>query len=206
MNKPFIVGIAGGSGSGKTRFANQLKDKFDSKNVEVFSLDNYYRPLAEQPVDEFGDANFDRPESFFRDKLKEDLQSLRSGQDLTIPKYEFNINRDGEPKFITVKANAIIIVEGLFTLYFEEIAPLIDLKLFVDAPIWLMMKRRIERDEVERGYGDLQATMNRYERHVIPAFKEFVQPCKDDSDLIIPNHNDFSNGLSVITSHLKSLL
>ncbi len=206
MNKPFILGIAGGSGSGKTRFANQLKERFSEETVEIFSLDNYYKPIENQPLDEFGDANFDRPESFYREKLLADLKLLKEGKDLQVPKYEFNINRGAEQKYIHVKAARIVVVEGLFTFYFDEIVPLIDLKLFVEAPVWLMMKRRIERDEFERGYGDLKATMDRYERHVIPAFNEFVLPCKNDSDLVIPNHRDFSIALSVLTNHLKSVI
>ena len=206
MKKPSIVGISGGSGSGKTRFAAKLKESFDEAEVEIFSLDNYYLPIEKQPTDEFGEANFDLPQSFNREKLRQDLMLLKSGKDLIIPQYDFNVNRGGEPTMITVKACPIIIVEGLFTFYFEELNPILDLKLFVEAPIWLMMKRRIERDEFERGYGDLKATLDRYERHVIPAFNEFVLPCKEGCDIVIPNHTDFKNGLSVVTNHLKSLL
>lgn len=206
MQQPLIVGISGGSGSGKTRFAANLKASFDEGQVEIFTLDNYYLPIEQQPVDELGEANFDMPQSFDRKKLQEDLLQLKAGKDLLIPQYDFNINRGGQPKMITVKACPIIIVEGLFTFYFEELSPAIDLKLFVEAPIWLMMKRRIERDEFERGYGDLKATLDRYERHVIPAFNEFVLPTREDADIIIPNHSNFEKGLSVVTNHLKSLL
>ncbi len=206
MDRPFIVGIIGGSGSGKTRFATQLKALFDDDVVELFSLDNYYRPLEQQPVDQFGDANFDTPDSFFRDKLLDDILALREGKDLRIPRYEFNVNRGGEQQFITVKAAPIVVVEGLFTFHFREIVPLVDMKLFVEAPIWLMMKRRIERDELERGYGDLKATMDRYERHVVPAYNQFVLPYKDECDLVVPNHQDFAQGLQVVASHLKSVI
>ena len=92
----------------------------------------------------------------------------------------------------------------LFTFSFEEIVPLLDVKLFVDVPIWLMMKRRIQRDETERGYGDLKETMNRYEKHVIPAFNEFVNYSKKDADLIIPNHTNFDQALDIFTTYLKA--
>ena len=144
MKQPFIVGISGGSGSGKSLFAAKLKESFDEGEVEIFSLDNYYLPIEQQPVDELGGANFDMPQSFNREKLRQDLLRLKAGHNLQIPQYNFNITRGGEPTVIEVKACPIIVAEGLFTFCFEELIPIIDLKLFVEAPIWLMMKRRIE--------------------------------------------------------------
>ncbi len=203
MNQPFIIGVSGGSGSGKTLFCSHLKERFPSTSIDIFALDNYYLPIEKQPKDASGEANFDTPHSFDLVQLKKDLTRIRSGESIEVPKYEYNIERGAEKPMVKVQAAPIILFEGIFSCYFDELSELIDLKVYVDAPLWLMLKRRIERDEVERGYGNLEETLERYQNHVAPAFERYIEPLRYKADMVIPNINHFDRGLNVIEAFLK---
>ncbi len=130
--KPFIIGITGGSGSGKTRFLNGLLSKFSENEVCLISQDNYYKPREEQPVDIKGVKNFDLPESIDFDSYKRDIESIKNGKSITIKEYTFN-NPDAEPKLITLNPAPVIVVEGIFVLYYQPIAQILDMKLYIDA-------------------------------------------------------------------------
>ena len=203
MSQPYIIGISGGSGSGKSLFCSHLKGRFPSGSIDIFALDNYYLPYEQQPQDDLGEANFDTPQSFDLEQLKQDLAKIRSGEDVAVEKYEYNIDRGAAKPIVTIKAAPIILFEGIFSCYFEELYDLIDLKVYVDAPLWLMLKRRIQRDEVERGYGNLEETLERYQNHVAPAFEHYIEPLRYQADLVIPNFNHFDRGLNVLESYLK---
>ena len=201
MSKPLIIGITGGSGSGKTLFLKQLMEKFEEGEISLLSLDNYYKPRTEQPIDERGVENFDLPESLDREKFSNDLKKLKKGEDIVIQEYTFN-NDERKPQTIHIKATPIIVVEGIFTFYYEEILDLLDLKIYIEAPDYLMLTRRITRDAEERGY-DLSDVLYRFQHHVTPAFKKYIEPLKHEADVLIPNHNGFSVALEVIVSYLR---
>lgn len=203
MNQPFIIGVSGGSGSGKSLFCSHLKERFPTESIDVFALDNYYLPYEQQPRDDKGEANFDTPQSFNLEQLKRDLATIRSGENVQVEKYEYNIDRGAEKPMVTVRAAPIILFEGIFSCYFEELSDLLDLKVYVDAPLWLMLKRRIQRDEVERGYGNLEETLERYQDHVAPAFERYIAPLRYQADMVIPNFNHFDRALDVLASFLK---
>lgn len=203
-NNPLVIGITGGSGSGKTLFLNKLMTSFSPDEVSLLSLDNYYRPRHEQPIDEKGVENFDLPESLDHLRFFNDLQQLKNGQDITITEYTFN-NDDKKPELLHIKSAPIIVVEGIFTFYFKEVNSLLDLKIFIEAPDYLMLTRRITRDAEERGY-DLSDVLYRFQHHVTPTFKKYIEPLKSDSDIIIPNHDGFEKALQVIITYLKSRL
>lgn len=202
MITPFIVGITGGSASGKTLLLNELKKSFKDTDLCVLSQDNYYRPIAEQHRDAQGIENFDIPESIDHEAFARDINRIRNGETVEIPEYMFN--KMGEaPKMVVHKPAPILVIEGIFVFYFKEVAEQLDLKVFVDARDYLMIKRRILRDANERGY-DLEDVLYRFENHIMPAYKRYIKPCKHDSDIIIPNNNDtFKNGLGVLTGFLK---
>jgi uridine kinase len=204
MGSPLIVGITGGSGSGKTHFLIKLMKSLPEKSVTLFSMDNYYLPIERQEKDENGIENFDRPDSLDREKFHDDLVSLKKGEDIKIQEYTFNY-LEKKPKIIHIKSAPIIIVEGIFTFYYEEISRLLDLKIYIDTPDYLMLKRRIIRDAEERGY-DINDVMYRYEHHVTPAFKKYILPTKDEADIIIPNHDNFERALAVISGYLKQYI
>lgn len=201
MNSPLIIGIAGGSGSGKTRFINELKSSFQTGEVTVLSFDNYYRPIHEQPLDENGIENFDLPESLDETRFYNDLVKLKSGEPISLKAYTFN-NLDATPEVIKLNPANILVVEGIFTFYFEKINKLLNLRIFIEAPDYLMLSRRIIRDGKERGY-DAEDVMYRFQNHVVPAYNQYIGPLKSKSDLIIPNHTDFTSALDVISKYIQ---
>jgi uridine kinase len=199
-----IVGICGGSGSGKTLFLNLLLNYFPDQKMSLLSLDNYYKPIRQQPIDENGIENFDLPESLDREKFFRDLTRLKEGHDVEIEEYTFN-NEKTTPRIIRIQAAPIIVVEGIFTFYFKEIRDLLDLKIYIEAPDYLMLTRRITRDATERGY-DLNDVLYRFQHHVTPSFKQFIEPVKHDADLIIPNHDGFTKALEVVSAYFDGVL
>ena len=145
MKPCIIIGITGGSGSGKTMFLNQLLQTLPLGASSVLSLDNYYKTIDLQPKDAAGVENFDLPESLDLQRFCADLRRLQSGEDITITEYTFN-NDARLAKTIEIKATPIIMVEGIFTFYYKEVREMLDLKVFVEAPEYLMLTRRIVRD------------------------------------------------------------
>ena len=202
MKAPYIIGITGGSGSGKTLFLNSLMDNFSADEVCLISQDNYYRPRAEQPIDDKGVKNFDLPQSIDFEVYKNDILALKEGKSVIQQEYTFN-NPEAADRQIELKPASVMVVEGLFVLYYKEIADLLDLKVFIEAKDYIKLKRRIIRDDKERGY-DLDDVLYRYEHHVMPTYDRYIKPYKSDADIIIPNHKDFSEALEVLTSFVKS--
>lgn len=198
---PYIIGITGGSASGKTFFMKSLIESFDSDEITRISQDNYYRPIHEIPRDENGIENFDLPETIDHHLFAEHIAVLRAGREVHQKEYTFN-NPNIEPKTLIFKPRPIIVVEGIFVFYFPEIARLIDLKIFVDAKEHVKIKRRIIRDNNERGY-DLDDVLYRWENHVAPTYDKFIQPLKSEADIIINNNRRFETGLEVLVGFLK---
>lgn len=204
MNTPTIIGITGGSGSGKTYFLEKLLQSFPADQVSVFSLDNYYLPKDQQLKDKNGIENFDRPESLDHHKFVKDLKSLKSGQDLSITEYNFNF-RDHPSQQLIIKSTPVILVEGIFTFHFKEINELLDLKIFIETPDYLMLKRRIIRDGDERGY-DISDVLYRFEHHVMPSYSKFISPSRKEADLIIMNHDNFEKAMKVLKAYIEQIL
>lgn len=201
MYQPYIIGITGGSASGKTKFLNELLNVFSSSQLCLISQDNYYRPRSEQPVDENGVKNFDTPQSIDFEAYAKDILALKNGKVVQREEYTFN-NPDKKPEILEFHPAPIIVVEGIFVLYYPEVARLLDLKLFIDTKEHLKLKRRIIRDNEERGY-DLEDVLYRYEKHVYPTYEKYIEPFKFDADIIIPNNTHFEKALEVVISHLK---
>jgi uridine kinase len=208
MSGPLVIGITGGSGSGKSYFVRELVKKFTKAQVCLITQDNYYRERDEQPMDDLGIRNFDKPESINGEKLYQDLLSLKSGQHVEILEYTFN-NPDITPKKIAFSPAPVLILEGLMVFYFEKIREQIDYSVFVDADELIKVKRRIIRDAKERGY-DLDDVLYRYEHHVAPFYHQYLDPLKKDMDIVIPNNHHFRKGLAIlegfILNHLNTLL
>ena len=201
MNKPYLVGITGGSASGKTLFLNDLMKSFSEDELCVLSQDNYYRPREEQHIDENGVKNFDIPESIDHEAFAQDVLKLKNGETVYRKEYTFN-NPNVVPKDLVFKPAPVIVIEGIFVFYFPKVAELLDLKVFIDAKDFLMLKRRILRDATERGY-DLEDVLYRFEHHVVPTYKKFIKPYKQNADIIIPNNKHFRNGMEVLMGYLK---
>jgi uridine kinase len=202
MKKPFIVGITGGSASGKTLFLERLLSSFDPGEVCLISQDNYYKPRHLQPVDPQGIHNFDTPFSIDFEQYALDIRKIQDGETVFREEYTFN-NAAKKPKLLTFTPAPVVVVEGIFVLYYPELADLLDLKIFIDAKDHIKLKRRIIRDKVERGY-DLDDVLYRYEMHVMPTYEKYIEPFKSESDLIVTNNQSFDRALDVIRTYLRA--
>lgn len=204
MSKPYIIGITGGSGSGKTTFLEELIGSFSSDDICIISQDDYYRPKNEQVKDALGVENFDLPRSINSSELVTDIIKLIAGETVERLEYTFN-NVDVEPKTLVFKPAPVIIVEGLFVFHFQEIRKLLDLKVFIHAKENLKVIRRIKRDRLERNY-PLDDVLYRYEKHVMPTFEQYIKPYTDKADIIINNNTNFDQALDVVRSFLQHKL
>lgn len=175
---------------------------FKPEDICLISQDNYYKPRNQQPVDENGVQNFDLPVSIDREAFLIDLLKIKSGQNVLKKEYTFN-NPNAEPKLLEFKSAPIIIVEGLFVQFFEEIEKELDLRIFIEAKDHVKLGRRIKRDQVERGY-DLDDVLYRYQYHVMPIYESQIEPLKHQADLVIPNNSNFTRALDVLASYLRS--
>jgi uridine kinase len=204
LKKPFTIGITGGSGSGKTFFLQGLAGRLEEGQLCLISQDNYYKPRDQQHEDENGIRNFDLPGAIDREAFLDDIRRLKAGEDVVKKEYTFN-NPAAEQRMLFLKSAPIIVVEGLFVQYFEEIDRELDLKIFVEAKDHVKMGRRIKRDQIERGY-DLDDVLYRYQHHVMPVYESLIDPLKYHCDLVIPNNRHFNRALDVLAGYLKTLL
>lgn len=202
MKKPFIVGITGGSASGKTLFLDKLLHSFEPGQVCLISQDNYYKARHLQPIDDKGVHNFDTPHSIDFEQYAEDIRKIGNGETVHRQEYTFN-NPNKKPKMLAFNPAPVVVVEGIFVLYYPELASLLDLKVFIDAKEYIKLKRRIVRDKVERGY-DLDDVLYRYEMHVMPTYEKYIEPFKNEADLIVPNNKSFDKALDIIRTYLKA--
>lgn len=202
MKKPFIVGITGGSASGKTLFLERLLSSFEPEEVCLISQDNYYKPRHQQPIDAQGVYNFDTPNSIDFEQYAADIRKILNGETVHREEYTFN-NAAKNPKMLTFSSAPVVVVEGIFVLYYPELTDLLDLKIFIDAKDHIKLKRRIIRDKVERGY-DLDDVLYRYEMHVMPTYEKYIAPFKNEADLIVPNNSNFDMALDVVRTFLRA--
>jgi uridine kinase len=202
MQKPFLVGITGGSASGKTTFLRKLISSFAPEDICLISQDNYYYPRESQFKDAHGVINFDLPSSIDAHSYAEDVHKISQGETITRQEYTFN-NPNVVPQTLVFKPAPVVIVEGIFVFYFAEVAAQLDLKVYIDAKEHVKLHRRIIRDKVERGY-DLDDVLYRYLNHVAPTYEKYIAPYKQDADLIIPNNYHFERGLEVLVSFLEN--
>ena len=199
----YVIGISGGSGSGKSLFLNRLSEKFPGQ-ISVLSQDNYYKLREVQQVDEKGIQNFDLIDAISIDKFESDLDLLKRGNEISVIEYRYN-NPSLKPQTFAIVPTSIIIVEGIFVLSYPQIVRHLDLKIFIETDNDSMLKRRIERDQKERGY-DRNDVIYRFENHVMPAFEKHIEPFRKEADMIIPNYNNFDKALEVICTFIQSRL
>ena len=205
MNKPFIIGIAGGSGSGKTFFLKCFLKHFSHDEVSLVSQDDYYFPVPPgMSAEENKLFNFDLPDTIDHQHFEDDINSLLQGRSITKKEYTFN-NPSAIPKMLEIKSAPIIIVEGLFILYFRKLSALLDMKIFIDADDDVALQRRLKRDLLERGYSH-DDVMYKWVNHVVPAYKEYLLPYKDECDQIITNNTHVADDIICVTEDISKEL
>ena len=200
----FIIGISGGSGSGKTSFIRDIKEHFTKEQICFLSQDDYYKPREFQKEDENGIKNFDLPESIEMDEFYFDLVKLTNNIPVERPEYTFN-NEHKDPITIHLDPAPIIVVEGLFVFYDPKLFYLLDLKILIHASDTQKIIRRIKRDRVERNY-PLEDVLYRYEHHVLPSFESYIFPFFNKVDLIINNNKSYEMGKDMLVSYLSHRL
>lgn len=204
-NKPYVIGIAGGSGSGKTFFLNCFLNHFDPNEVCLVSQDDYYHPVgAGMTAEENKLYNFDLPSTIDDALFLKDINQLLSGEVVYKKEYTFN-NASAVPKMLEIKSAPILIVEGLFILHFKEIARQIDLKIFIDTEEEIALQRRLKRDLIERGYSE-EDVKYKWLNHVVPAYREYLLPYRDECHKVITNNTHVAEDIMKVTEEISEEL
>lgn len=204
MEKPLIIGITGGSGSGKTGFIKELQMGFTNEEITFISQDDYYKKREEQKVDKEGIVNFDLPRAIDKKAFHADILKLIAGETVERQEYTFN-NAEAVAGKLVYKPAPIIVVEGLFIYHFKKIRKLMDLKIFLHAKEDLKIVRRIKRDQKERNY-PLEDVLYRYEHHVQPSYEKYILPYRENADIIVNNNKNFKAGIKLLYGYLKNYL
>ena len=181
-----IIGIAGGTGSGKTTVVNQILNELPNEEVGVISQDSYYNDTSHLSFQERDNINFDHPRSIDFELLVEHLKELKEGKAINQPVYSFvKHNRTGDT--ILTHPRKVMIIEGILILTNPEIRDMFDIKIFVHADSDERLIRRLKRDMAERGR-DIEEVLSRYQQTLKPMHEQFIEPMKEYADLIIPNN------------------
>ncbi|MCX2493093.1 uridine kinase [Pedobacter sp. PF22-3] len=202
--KPFIIGIAGGSGSGKTFFLNCFLHHFKQDEVTLVSQDDYYIPAGDMTQEENKLYNFDLPSTIDSEQFLRDIKQLINGEVVYKKEYNFN-NPLAVVKILEIKSAPIIIVEGLFILHFKAIASLLDHTIFVDADEQVALDRRIKRDGLERGYPE-EDVLYKWHNHVVPAYKEYLLPYRNQCNKVVMNNTNEPDEIIAITEDISNNL
>lgn len=203
--KPYVIGIAGGSGSGKTFFLKCFLNHFKEEEVCLVSQDDYYFRVAHTMTAEENKLyNFDQPSTIDNDQFLKDISKLINGETVYQKEYTFN-NPNAEPRMLEIRSAPIVIVEGLFILHFNEIADLLDLKLFIDTDEEIALQRRLKRDLLERGYPE-QDVLYKWNNHVMPAYRDYLLPYKELCNEVISNNTNIAEDIIQITDEISSRL
>jgi uridine kinase len=197
----YLVGVAGGSGSGKTSLVRALREVLPRDSLCVVSQDDYYHPKEQQAVDSNGRINFDLPTAVDLDGLTRDLRTLLSGGGIFRREYTFN-HAGREAALIELRPAPVILVEGLFVLHHEPLRDLFDLRVFIDASEAAQLDRRLRRDSVERGYGEAEIRYQ-WEHHVLPAYRNYLLPYRHLCDLHVVNELGYGRAVKVLGDHLR---
>ena len=202
--KAILIGIAGGTGSGKTSVARALANHFGNGEVALIEQDSYYNDLAHLPLDERALINFDHPNSLDFELLKSDLQKLIQGESVDIPIYDYAAHSRSKNS-LHVKDPHIIILEGILALFDEGLRQMMDIKIFVDTADDIRIIRRIKRDTSKRGRS-LESVIQQYYNTVRPMHIQFVEPTKRFADIIVPEGGHNKVAIDLLKTKIQSVL
>ena len=196
-----VIGIAGGTGSGKTTLTVRLKEKF-GEDVSVLYHDNYYKSHSDMPFEERKKLNYDHPDAFDTQRMVEDLKALCRGETIQSPTYDYTIH-DRSDVTVEVRPTKVVIVEGILIFENQALRDLMDIKIFVDTDADVRILRRIMRDVKERGRS-LDSVVNQYLTTVKPTHEQFVEPSKRYADIVVLEGGHNLVALDMIIQRVKS--
>lgn len=200
----FVIGLAGGTGSGKTTVARNLLRRLELDWITILQQDAYYRDLADLAPAQRATRNFDHPNSIEIELFTAHLETLKKGRAVERPVYDFRQHvRTGET--VRIEPRDVILVEGILLFHYPEVRELLDVKIYVDTPADIRLLRRIDRDIRERGR-TLESVREQYVSTVRPMHEEFVEPSKRFADVIIPEGGENEIAIEMIASRVRSLL
>jgi uridine kinase len=201
---PLVIGIAGGSGSGKTTVAQEILQRVGRDRIAFLQHDSYYKDLSGLPPAQHAEINFDHPNSLETELLTQHIASLRDGQPVNVPIYDFAIDSRTSHTF-TIEPHRVIIVEGILIFTEAALRNMFDVKIFVDTDSDLRFIRRLERDITERGR-TTESVIKQYLLTVRPMHLEFVEPSKRYADVIIPEGGFNRAALDMVVARIEALL
>jgi uridine kinase len=200
----YLIGITGGSASGKSLLIQTIRGRFSENQLCIISQDDYYKSLDQQKADDHGIHNFDLLESIDSEQMHKDLLLLGKGEEVIKKEYIFE-RKDKDAGFKVFKPAPVVIVEGLFIFAFPAISRLIDLSVFIDCDSEIRFERRLKRDVKERGIPE-EKVMHQWKYHVIPAHKDFVKPYRKTADIVINNYRNMNKGVEILCDHIGAVL
>lgn len=199
-----LIGIAGGTGSGKTTLADRLKENFGENEVSILRHDNYYKRHDEMDYEQRTKLNYDHPDAFDTELLCSHIKALKEGKTVQIPVYDYTIhNRSKET--IEVRPAPVIILEGFMIFVEKSLCDLMDIKVFVDTDADVRILRRIVRDVKERGRS-LESVIEQYLTTVKPMHEQFVEPSKRKADIIVPEGGENNVALEMLIERVRKQL
>ena len=199
-----IIGISGGTGSGKTTVAQKIISSVGVENVVYLQQDAYYRNLGDMPVDLRHKVNFDHPDAFDTELLMNHIEALREGESIELPIYDY-ATHSRRPETTHIEPRPVIIIEGILAFANPQMRALMDMKIFVDTDPDIRFIRRLDRDVHERGRS-VESIISQYTTTVRPMHLQFVEPSKRYADIIIPEGGYNDVGMDLITCKLRSIL
>ena len=203
-NRPYLIGISGGSGGGKTSVANLIHKSLGTYDSLLFSMDTYYKDLTPEQERNLSNYNFDSPEALDLDLLYTHLNDLMHWKKIQMPTYDFSTNKRKQYTE-QIKPAKVIIFEGILAFYDKRMRDLMDLKLFIDLDDDIRLSRRIYRDIISRGR-EMETVLERYHKFVKTAYNNFIKPTKEYADIIIPRGGSNTIAIDLINYHLKYLV
>ncbi len=201
---PLVIGIAGGSGSGKTTVAQQILNRVGTNQIAFIQHNSYYKDLDGLPPTQRADFNFDHPNSLETDLLIQHIVSLRDGKPVEVPIYDFSTDSRTNQTF-KVEPHRVILVEGILIFTDAALRELFDIKIFVDTDSDIRFIRRLERDITERGR-TTESVIKQYQATVRPMHLEFVEPSKRYADIIIPQGGFNTAAMDMVVARIEALL
>ncbi|WP_282115538.1 uridine kinase [Lactobacillus intestinalis] len=205
LEKPIIIGITGGSGSGKTTIAHEIANQIEANDrIVIMTQDSYYKDNTGLPMSERQKINYDHPNAFDMPLLEAQLNQLLHRKPIEMPTYDFTEHTRSD-KTVHINPADIIILEGILVLFNEEIRNLMDIKVYVDTDDDIRFIRRLERDMKERGRS-LDSVINQYLTTVKPMYHQFIEPTKRYADIIIPEGGENNVAIDMLTTKVRSVL